>query len=214
MHFGQLRWHFIDSGDVATHATASGVVSATEDLYSERIFGAKENFKCACGKLVGQDATDEICTVCLVRVQSDAKRARKLMLGYMKLAFHVPHPLEVKQYISVFPIAPIAYRIDDNNQPNIMGRKYENLVALNLSLKERSPDIKSRAYFEDWNNIDRSPLVNLLDDILGTKQGQLDPNAQTNSLLAVFTGALFRFDPDVYALGRACCIGLKFAGQL
>jgi hypothetical protein len=212
--FSLIKWHLIPSTTVACHATSSGALRSVTDLYSPRIFGANTDFRCSCGKLDGPSYVGKTCEKCFVNVEADAKRGRRIYTGHIKLAFHIPHPLNSKDITDVFPIAPIAYRLQDDESPNAMGRKYEELVKLNFSLTDRFPQHGEPQQLSPWPSIDKSLLVAPIDNILGTSNGLFDPARRADSLLGLFFESLARFDDDVHALARACCLGIEFSGGL
>jgi hypothetical protein len=82
-------------------------------LFDQRIFGAKADYCCACGKYRGVEADTWICDMCGVKV-GEAAVLRRSRFGHIDLGRQIPHPWFEGSMIGVFPVLPIAYRGDRN----------------------------------------------------------------------------------------------------
>jgi hypothetical protein len=77
-------------------------------LDDQAIFGPKNEFECACGKLRGAELERRICDICGVRIGPASDRWRRF--GHVELVVPLKHPMgSWNQLVRAFPILPAAY---------------------------------------------------------------------------------------------------------
>jgi hypothetical protein len=106
--------------------------------------------------------------------------------------------------LNEFPIAPIAYRCDENGKPTALGRKYERLVQ--TGLRAELPPDRAADHCEGHLALDTGPILEVLIDILGCRDTNL-PNPAT--LLGLLCRAIVTLDPNVAQIARSCGLILR-----
>ncbi len=97
--FGALKSPRDDS------ATHSDNVAGT--LHDQRIFGPIHDFKCACGKYVGDRYKNMICDRCGVKIAPNAIRASRF--GHVDFSAPITHPFAADTELQCFPVLPILF---------------------------------------------------------------------------------------------------------
>ncbi len=119
-----IRLSLADGADL--HRWSWGTVTSTGDLYSPVIFGSSRDLICECGLQGGTSQVGAYCLNCRTIVFADAAAARRCLFGMIKLPGEFLHPLG-DELIGRFPVAPIAFRLNEAGEPNALGLKYERL---------------------------------------------------------------------------------------
>ena len=127
-------WRLAPATDLHIRSWSYGSVNTVEDLYSPAIFGAATDLRCDCGQLQGESVVGQSCPRCRVFVETDAAEARRRRMGKIALACHCKHPL-TQEWLTLFPVAPIGFRVNKDGNPNELGKKYEALCRANAALK-------------------------------------------------------------------------------
>ncbi len=86
-------------------ATSHDNVAGT--LNDQRIFGPIHDFKCACGKYVGDSYKNMICDRCGVKVAPNTIRGSRL--AHIEFAAPIHHPFAPKNKLQCFPVLPILF---------------------------------------------------------------------------------------------------------
>jgi hypothetical protein len=207
------RWKFVDGNEFRQHA--SGLVQTIRDLYEPSIFGAAENFRCACGAISGTNAVGNFCRQCRVLVTAEASLDRRRKLGVVPLSCLVPHPFAPSTLVDDFPVAPIAYRINADGSPNLLGQKYERLVSARDALQRELPTYPSEEYFRKFRQLDISPIVDALRGLVfgdGNTIDRVDLRAM-DSLASLLVNALLRLDPEISPLLQSMGCELELHGR-
>lgn len=76
-------------------------------LNDQRIFGPIDDFRCGCGKFVGDRYQGMICDRCGVKIDSSAIRAARF--GHIEFDAAVRHPFAPDCELNCFPVIPIAF---------------------------------------------------------------------------------------------------------
>ena len=206
------NWQFVVPDSSAEFRLWSyGKVENKSDLYDPKIFGPKDDLKCECGKLSGQDVIDIVCDRCGVRVCSDAALVRKQRSGHIELACWCPHPLDNDVTIESFPIAPIGYRTEVGGTPNSLGKKYETFVEANTSLAEKLPRKGSTEYYAAGKEADVTELRAAMAEIIGIGKGDNEKwglDAE-DCLLWLLIRSIVGLDPNICSIVRSCGCTLK-----
>ena len=203
------NWRLMAATDADVRRWSYGSVEKIEDLYSPPIFGATEDLRCQCGDLTGEQYIGRICPNCKVTIEADAARARKRRLGKLSLACHYAHPL-TEEWINVFPILPVAYRLTANGEPTALGKKYETLVNVNTDLLSKLPARGMDAYYDSGLLKGRPELTSVLHDIIGT--GPLLVEGST--LLSLLLHAVVGVDDEIAPIARACGLTLEVTANV
>jgi hypothetical protein len=211
-------WKLISANDADVSRRSFGTVETVQDLYSCRIFGAKESHRCECGRLTGPSQIGKFCSYCRVWVVEDADSVRKSRFGKIDLACHWHHRA-AGGYLTLFPVAPIAFRIGQDGQPTRIGRKYEDLVQVNRRLMTELPPIHTQEYYDADLLTGHPDLSAVVDDLVGTFDyrgravlSELDK--LDGSLIGLLQKAVSRLDSDLSVYAHACCLALKVTATI
>ncbi len=192
-------WRLVPAETADVYRWSFGCVSSVAKLYAPAIFGARQPFRCECGKHRGEDAVDILCDICAVKVTEDVNVVRRERMGHLELAYWCEHPLSGK-LIGAFPVAPIAFRISSTGSPNALGVKYELLTQLNVALAEEAekagdgPHISAHA---------SDSLSGAFRAVLGSPSDGDDESSDT-LLMSRLCRAMLHADPDIGVLLRSC----------
>ena len=220
------RWSFVPAQDIDITRWSSGSVRTLEDLYSEPIFGSSQRWRCRCGKFEGSEAVGMICPDCNVVITDRPHEVRRQRLGRLELAVVCDHPLfasgrRIKSndefdFLLAFPIAPIFYRLKPNGAKTLLGNRYEELVIMNLEVKNRRHSAASQGKAQVPVTQDAEMLSEKLAQIIGvgggcaeSKQSADDPVA----LLPILKSMIVNLDPDISFIARASLITLKIEAR-
>lgn len=211
-------WKFVCATDADVSRWSSGTVVTVEELYSSQIFGAKQSLRCDCGKLSGVATVGRLCSNCRVWVVEDAVSQRKRAFGKARLACHWQHPTAVG-WLTLFPIAPIAFRIGDDGEPTTIGRKYEEVVRVNQRLVAELPAPNTPSYYDAGFLDGHADLTTSLNNLLGVFGGRgravlNELEDLDTSLMGLLHRAISRMDEDIASYARACCVSLKMSATI
>jgi hypothetical protein len=198
-------WRLVPATDIDVSHWSYGAAKDVPSLYSSRTFGPKNNFRCACGKYAGEAYDNIICDRCGVKICADADAVRSERIGHILLARPCYHPI-TRGLLESFPVAPIAVRTDPDGTPNALGRKYEQLVAVNLAAAEALPSRDdAHAYYPAARDFDPTDLLAAMSAIL---TGTAD-HAEGDSILGLINAALATGSAHLTALIRAYGYAMK-----
>jgi len=209
-----MSWELVVASGIDIHSWSFGLVTKVSDLYEPRVWGPSRDLECECGTWRGVASVGRLCIECGVVVTSDALRTRKMRLGHIKLPLPCQDPFGVS-IIEAFPVAPIAYRVDDAGCVNGLGRKYEELVNLFASM----PSLEgTQAYYEKLADPTAgAPIRNSLYDLLGFNGSGEAPGLSEvpkDSLLAALFTSFVQLDGGTAALIRAFGCAIQLAGSI
>lgn len=201
----QKSWRLVAASSAIHHGWVSGIVVKVEDLYSQQIFGAAEDLRCECGTVRGAAHVGDICPRCGVRVEFDAKMARRRLIGVMRLASYCQHPI-FGHLMFEFPIAPLAFRTDKSGSPNRLGMKYQRLVEVNSRLTHITGghpelDFAIADLFKDSGSGPNSAL-------------HTDSHEDPASLMELLNAAFLRLDPNLGVLVVCCGLALSLSAEI
>jgi DNA-directed RNA polymerase beta' subunit len=97
----------------ATCARPDRWEDARGTLFDPACFGPEENWECACGAREGEDLGIDLCTHCGVRI-GNATDLRRSRWGHIDFFAPVVHPFDLGRSTRGFPVIPIAFRCDTN----------------------------------------------------------------------------------------------------
>lgn len=196
---------------------AYGAVKSEADLYDPRIWGATRDLACACGKFEGASHVGIICDHCGVKVSSDASEGRRTRMGKIELGVPCRHPLDEQCVIDSFPVAPIALRTGGDGRPNLLGKKYEHLVAIKRDVAARLPPEGTTEYYHALRErrVDIAPVRACLQSIVGVDEHEDAPRqttARPDSLLQVLFHAIPALDRHIDAIVRSMGCEIRLSG--
>jgi hypothetical protein len=181
-----------------------GSVQSLESLYDPRTFGPTHDYRCECQKYTGRQYAGRICDRCGVLVAIDCAQERRQRLGKIEFPRPCPHPLDGSCKLSAFPIAPIAFRLDQDGTVNALGKKYERLVTCALALEAQlPPKADAQAYYTALLSLDIAELTHSMAEIMGVSSG---PTDDTSSLLPMIAQSIRTLDPNLHTLLRCCAL--------
>jgi hypothetical protein len=89
------------------HGSATHADNVAGTLHDQRIFGPIHNFKCACGKYVGDRYKNMICDRCGVKVAPNTIRGSRN--AHIEFAAPIAHPFAPDSTLQCFPVLPIMF---------------------------------------------------------------------------------------------------------
>ena len=215
MEPSEVNWKFVVAKSWNSDMWAYGPpIRTLEDVYSPKVVGPTRSLRCECGRLSGPDAVDEWSSECGVFVSEDAEKTRRQRIGRVELAFPCRHPLAPDIIINRFPVAPIAYRRDSNNQCTVLGHRYEELVNANHKIASVAGEPTSAGFIEAIRTVDKGPLLQAMQNITGIVQHHRSSNDLTldkDSLIGHLVRSLLALDSDISIPVRS--LGLAISGS-
>ncbi len=213
-----MNWQLALGCDADFHEWSFGCVFERKDLYCPKAFGPTKDCACECGKYSGEEFVGIICDQCVVKVSDDAASLRRTRLGHIELARWCRHALGgEKDIVTAFPVAPIAFRIGEDGNPNALGLRYEALIEANVEAARALPEKGSIEYYTAARDFDNSTLQSALDSVVGRRMdfpSNGRPSVEDDGLLGLAFAAIARVDPAASALLRAAGCAVKIDGTI
>jgi hypothetical protein len=211
-------WSFGPATEPYIRSWSYGIMETVADLYSPRIVGPSQAYRCECGTLAGLDRVGELCPECLVTVEADPALVRRRQLASVELCCICHHPITRKQ-LTHFPIAPIAFRLNHQGEPNALGKKYEKLIQRNLELGQSLLPPRTAKGFYDRHLGGDERVDSIVSDIVVGRESEfqrISPSSLDvqDSLLGLLWLAIGRMSPDVCAIARSCGFTLELAARI
>lgn len=199
--FPELRdfeWTFVPAVGLECVRWSRGVVQTRADLYSPAIFGATEDYRCACGLLAGEGNVGRTCAQCQVMVVSNAGLGLKTRIARMPLGLNCRHPWARQSdipggWIRELLVAPIAYRVGPHGEPNVFGRKYEALLEETVAIRAELGKLEPSEVPRQKAEMDTSRLDRIIETIFGTAESRRS-EATEGSLITLIADGLATFD--------------------
>lgn len=211
-------WGLAPATETHFRSWSYGVVTNVNDLYAPRIFGARRNLVCECGALRGEGNASDTCSHCWVEVESDTREARRRRMGRVELPCHWKNPLTDTWYTE-FPIIPVGFRASADDEPNVLGMAYEELIRVKLRLSEALPPKDDERYIAGGFLRGHPDLdAVMLRIFLGGASGAPLPPDVTllndGCLLWLLVTTLIKVDLHVASVARACGLALESATRI
>ena len=121
-------------------------------LSDQRIFGAAEENRCACGKCDGKNWIGLTCDLCGVKITG--ANERRTRFGHLEFSREINHPFSPSVKMGCFPVIPIEYLISFSGFQ--LCEMYELLLVEPTSLPrliEWLTPVASNSI--QWNTVDR-----------------------------------------------------------
>lgn len=208
-----LDWRLVQFGATQANLWSFGLVRTVEDLYCRKIFGPMQDLACACGKYCNDARyAGIICDVCGVNVCQDSLRARSTRLGHLDLAVSCRFPpIAGSEPRYAVPVAPVAFRVQGDGTPSVLGRRYEQLVAVNHEITAAGVSIEDH---DAWDSA-RARLEPLLADLTGLgREGGGGGAVDRQTLLEMLMAAIATGIPDACPLTRAMGLSIEVHGRM
>jgi DNA-directed RNA polymerase beta' subunit len=99
-------------------------------LWDARVFGPREDWKCACGKFDGDEFSGVVCPICGVKVVTAV--CRKIRFAHVNLPVEIPHPFFAEaEPLNCVPVIPIVHW--ESVHGAALAAAYDELVRVSLS---------------------------------------------------------------------------------